>query len=666
MQPDATSRLAAWAIASLVLVLPAGVILGQGFEEEDPVTISAVVSPEKAAPGDIVTVTVTAVIAEEFHLYGLPPAPEMTWPTRLLVLGPTGFTAASDTRAPPATPHRDDTQDGILVDWYQGTVPFEIDVKVPATAGVGTVELKVGLDHMPCTEQYCLDATVLEAVVTLEIVEGAAQPPEDGTPGRNSGDEEAGQGPSNDASGASDPANEGLAGLLYFAFFGGLASILLPCIYPLIPLTVAFFSKQEGGKAATVRRAILFCAGIILTFTVLGALLGTVFNLQDIATSFGLNLFLFLLMIALALSLFGWFDIRLPSSWTERLQAAGSGATFAAPIFMGLAFSLASFTCTVAAIGPILAAASTGDMLRPAIGMLAYSTGFALPFFVLALFPAWIGNLPRGGSWMNTIKVMLGFFEICFAGYYLWRMDLSLNWGIGSYGIVLSLWVATIFLGGLYLLGKIRLPHDAIKETITVPALGLAIIFLTFSLYLFSGLMGQVRLASWIQGLLPPRAAVDLMAMTPPPDRQAGSDEKFNVGFGNVPWTTDYEYGLEVGKTEGKRILLNFTGIYCTNCRDMETGILPLPEVVEELRKLVLVELWTDIPNDAVGEKFGTHTTRKQSRRYQKLRSTPKPEGYGTAANPHYVLLSPEGKVLAETGYTRDAGAFVAFLKTGK
>jgi len=348
------------------------------------------------------------------------------------------------------------------------------------------------------------------------------------------------------------------------------------------------------------------------------------------------------------------------------MQSAGSGASFAAPIFMGLAFSLASFTCTVAAIGPILAAASTGELLRPVIGMLSYSIGFALPFFVLAMFPTWVSTMPRGGSWMNSLKVMLGFFEICFAGYYLWRMDLALNWGIGSFEIVLTLWVVTVFLAGLYMLGKIRLPHDPEQDSVTVPRLGLAIICFVFSLYLFGGLMGRVHLASWIQGLLPPRAPAEMMAAAPAAQRHGNTNEKFHVGFGNVAWTTDYDYGLQLGKSEGKRILLNFTGIFCTNCRDMETGILPLPEVVAELEDLVLVELWTDIPNDTVGEKFRTHTTTELSRRYQKLRSGRPPDGYGTAANPHYVLLSPDGKPLGSMGYTRDAKAFTDFLRTGK
>jgi thiol:disulfide interchange protein len=504
---------------------------------------------------------------------------------------------------------------------------------------------------MACTEEYCLDVETPETTVRLSIVAGSDPTPAVVTPEKSSPV-------------VFEKKERTMGSFIWFAFFAGLGSILLPCIYPLIPLTVAFFSKQQGGRTATVRTAVLFCAGIILTFTVLGALLGTIFNLQDIATSLALNVFLFLLMLVLAFSLFGWFDLRLPSSWTEKMQAAGSGASAVAPIFMGLAFSLASFTCTVAAIGPILAAASTGEMLRPAIGMLAYSSGFALPFFVLALFPNWVGGLPRGGSWMNSIKVMLGFFEICFAGYYLWRMDLALDWGIGTFGIVLSLWVATIFLAGLYLLGKIRLPHDPPQESITVPRLGLAIVFLTFSLYLFAGLMGQVKLASWLQGLLPPRPASALMATST--IETGGAESKFHVGFGNVPWTTDYEFGLETGKREQKRILLNFTGIYCTNCRDMETGILPLDRVREELEVLVCVELWTDLPSDAVGRKFGTHTTLEMSRRYQELRSKPAPEGYGTTANPHFVLLSPDGVVLAETGYTRDVEAFVAFLRTGK
>jgi thiol:disulfide interchange protein DsbD len=335
---------------------------------------------------------------------------------------------------------------------------------------------------------------------------------------------------------------------------------------------------------------------------------------------------------------------------------------------MGVAFSLASFTCVVGVIGPILAGTSS-TVAAATVSMFAYSVGFALPFFLLALFPMLLSSMPQAGGWMNALKVMLGFFEVCFAGYYLWRLDLALDWGIGTYPIILSLWVVTIFLAGLYLLGKIRLPHDAPLEALPVPRLVLAIVFFAFGLFLFAGLMEKADLGSSLRGLLPPKPppAIPMVAALPAAGgggtgANASADREFHVGFGGVPWTTDYEHGLATGKKLGRRILLNFTGIFCTNCREMETGMLPRPEVREELEELVLVELWTDIPSDDVGRKYRTHTTKEMSEQYQKLRN----ETYRNAANPYYVLLSPDGKVLADIGYTRDVDEFLGFLKTGK
>ena len=278
--------------------------------------------------------------------------------------------------------------------------------------------------------------------------------------------------------------------------------------------------------------------------------------------------------------------------------------------------------------------------------------------------------MPKGGGWMNSLKVLLGFFEICFAGYYLWRMDLALGWGIGTYPIILSLWTVTLFIAGLYMLGKIRLPHDAPTDKVSVPRVTIAIVYFAFAVYLFGGLMNQVTLPAWIQGLLPPQEMVVARATgtggSSPAVARAGpkpefADETFHPGFGGVWWTTDYERGLEIGKRTGRRVLLNFTGIYCSNCRTMEAGHFELPAVRQEFEKMVLVELWTDIPNDEAGERYGTHTTAEVSRRYQDLRR----EEYRTTTNPLYVVLSQDGERLADMGYTGDLNEFLDFLRTG-
>jgi thiol:disulfide interchange protein DsbD len=338
---------------------------------------------------------------------------------------------------------------------------------------------------------------------------------------------------------------------------------------------------------------------------------------------------------------------------------------------MGVAFSFASFSCTVGVIGPILAHGSS-DFGHAAGGMLAYSLGFALPFFLLALFPATVSSMPRSGSWMNTMKVMLGFVELCFAGYYLWRMDLGLGWGIGTWDIVLALWTVTAFVAGLYLLGKVRLPKDDPVEIVTVPRAVGAIVVLLFALYLLGGFLGRVRFPGWLNGLLPPKTAVltanggdsDQVPVAPKP---GFADAEFHPSpYNGLWWTTDYDHALEIAKKTGRRVLLNFTGIYCTNCRQVETGpFLANGEVRAELEKMVLVELWTDITSRAAekGNWDLHHTTMEKSARYRDFRT----EEFGTTANPYYVVLGPDGKRLAEMGYpTEGDSQLLAFLRTGE
>jgi len=649
------------ALVALVIVLATASAADAQMFTEDPVSFEVGFDPAAAGPGDVVTVLVRVTVEPPWHIYGLTKTHKFMSPTVVTLKMPPGYSLVGKVVEPKPEMHLDESVDPpVEVPWHSGDeIIFRQRVMLPKAVTPGEAAIGVNLAYMACDAQMCLDGTSQDTVGTLTVVAesvgtGAEPIPMPEPPPPLDAETEPEPGPEDSSSSGGSQSIAILA-----VFLGGLASILLPCVYPLIPLTIAFFTKHEGSRASAIGRAVLFCVGIIITFTGLGVALGPA--IQALANSLLLNLFLFLLMVVLALSLLGMFDIQLPSSWTGKMQAAGSGASWLAPVAMGVAFSLASFSCTVGVIGPVLAGAS--DTGLAASRMFAYSVGFALPFFLLALFPMLVSAMPRGGGWMNTIKVLLGFFEICFAGYYLWKLDLNLGWGIGSWGVILSLWIATTFLAGVYMLGKLVLPHDSPVERLPVPRAVIAILYFTFSLYMFAGLMGTLDLPAWMKGLLPPapqRVALGGAAAVPQRDLPAWADSKFHRAYGGNWWTTDYEHARTLGRRNDRRILLNFTGVFCTNCRTMEGGLFLDPEVMAEFDEMVLADLFTDIPTEELGQEF--HTPLAVSKANQDLRAGT----YGTTANPYYVILSPDGKVIADSGYETDRETFVEFLRSGK
>ncbi|MEN8149263.1 MAG: cytochrome c biogenesis protein CcdA [Planctomycetota bacterium] len=617
--------------------------------DDDPVSFEVAIEPAEAGPGDVVTVLVKVRIEPPWHIYGMKRVHRFVNSTTIEVTLPDGFTAEGEWIEPKTTTHHDESLDPPTdVPWHTGDdVVFRRQVRLPQEVTPGEATIGVKLSYSACDASMCLDPAWQEGKATLTLVAESK--------GATAGPVPAPEPDESDDSSGSDGTP---ASAVFLAFLGGLGSILLPCVYPLIPLTIAFFTKHEGSRASAVFRAMLFCVGILITFTGLGIALGPA--IQALANSLWLNLFLFLLMVVLALSLLGMFDIQLPSSWTGKMQSAGSGASILAPVAMGVAFSLASFSCTVGVIGPVLAGAT--DLGAASTQMFAYSVGFALPFFLLALFPMLISAMPRGGGWMNTLKVMLGFFEICFAGYYLWKLDLSLGTGLGGYGVILSLWIATTAVAGLYLLGKVVLPKDPILERIGVPRGVFAILFFAAALFMFAGLMGTLDLPAWMKGLLPPAPQRMAGGAGGPVERAkpAWADEEFHAVYGGNWWTTDHERALELGSQHGKRVLFNFTGIFCTNCRTMEGGLFLDPDVMAEFDDMVLADLYTDIPTEEAGAEF--HTSVELSRANNDLRY----ETYDTVANPFYVIFSPEGEVLATSGYLPSRSAFLEFLRSGK
>jgi thiol:disulfide interchange protein DsbD len=438
---------------------------------------------------------------------------------------------------------------------------------------------------------------------------------------------------------------EGIFGFIWIAILAGFAALLTPCVFPMIPLTVSYFSKQEdNGKG--VGKAFLFGLGIVITFTVLGVLLAAVFGVsgaQNFASNPWVNLFIAFVLVAFAFSLLGMYELQLPhqlTNWLNRKSNQSSG--IAGIIFMSLTISAVSFSCTAPFVGGVFAATTGGEWFYPIIGMVGFSAAFASPFVILAIFPKWMESLPKSGSWMNVVKVLLGFIELAAAFKFLSNADLVWEWGMISRPMTIAAWIAIFLLTGLYLLGTYSLKHESKPESITTGRMLLAIPFLLFSFYLIPGLLGS-SLGIW-DAFLPPKQATDVslvasIGITPGSGAATSADEG---------WSDDYDASREVARQEGKPVFIDFTGYTCTNCRAMESNVFPLEEVVSRFDQMVLVKLYTDGgPDGPENQMFQFELT-------------------GNVALPTYVIVDPEtGRVIEQSlGYSK-ADNFVAFLDKG-
>jgi thiol:disulfide interchange protein DsbD len=441
-------------------------------------------------------------------------------------------------------------------------------------------------------------------------------------------------------------ANNSLWSFIRLAMMAGALSLLTPCVFPMIPITVSYFtSHAAGNKRQAVNDASGYAIGIILTFTALGGLLALVFGatgLSRFAASPWTNLLIASFFIAFSLSLLGAFELRLPSTLLTRLDAisrrreevSGRGRVVAL-LLMGLTFSLTSFTCTAPFVGTLLVMAAQGHWIYPVLGLLSFSTVFALPFFALALAPQLVSQMPRSGGWLNVVKVVMGLLEIAAAMKFLSNVDLVWRWGLFTREIVLASWVAVAVLISLYLLGKLRLSHDTEVERIGAPRVFLALISLSLIFFLTTGLFGA-RLGE-LESFLPPPADVT----TVPTGLGV-------AGGGDLQWlTNDYDSALERARRESKLVFIDFTGYTCTNCRWMEANMFTKSLVRQELERYVRLRLYTD-GDGAVYE-------RQQSLQQQK---------FGTVALPYYTVVDGTGKVLSSfAGLTRDEVTFLSFLR---
>jgi len=394
-------------------------------------------------------------------------------------------------------------------------------------------------------------------------------------------------------------------------FLGGLLAVTMPCIYPLLPLTVSFFTKKAGSRAKGISQSLLYGLSIIAIYVGLGMLISILFGasaLNDLATNGIFNLFFFLLLVVFGISFLGAFEITLPSSLANKLDANSDKGGLTGIFFMAATLVVVSFSCTGPIIGSLLVeAAAKGERSGPAIGMLGFSIALAIPFVIFALFPSALKSLPKSGGWLNSIKVFLGFIELAFALKFLSNVDLAYHWNWFDREIFLSLWIAIGILMVLYLLGKIKFSHDSDLPFISVPRIFISIIILSFVVYMIPGLWGAPLKS--ISAFLPPPATQDFnlyniqlngSGSKPQADLSSVGPKKYESGFtrGKVMdldgWY-DYDQALAVSKITHKPILLDFTGWNCVNCRKMENNVWSNPEVHKLLKnEFVLVEAYVD------------------------------------------------------------------------
>ena len=478
-----------------------------------------------------------------------------------------------------------------------------------------------------------------------------------------------------------------LWGFFLLSFLGGLAAILTPCVFPMIPMTVSFFMKDGEDKSKGKIQALIYGISIIGIYVFIGSVLAVVAG-PDIAnwlsTHWLPNILFFIIFIVFAASFFGMFEITLPHWVVNKSDESADKGGFLGPVFMALTLVLVSFSCTGPIVGTILVESAGGQILKPIIGMLGFSLAFAMPFTLFAFFPTLLNGLPKSGGWLNSVKVVLGFLELALGLKFLSIADQTYHWGILDREVYLALWIVIFFLLGLYLLGKIKFAHDSDVPFVSVPRLMLAIIVFSFVTYLIPGMIGAPLKA--LSGYLPPQSThdFDLNAIIRENVKafsvsSSGNDDNKELceapkygDFLDLPHGLegyfDYDQALACAKEQNKPIFLDFTGHGCVNCREMEANVWSDPKVLKLLRNdYIVTALYVDDKTEMKEEDWYTSNyDGKLKKTIGKKFADLQKDLFGVNAQPFYVLLSPEGKVLtAPRAYDLDVPAFVNFLKTG-
>lgn len=660
-----------------LLLFPMLLLSASRAAEAQKVNFTAQVGPADARAGEGAQVVLKATIPAGFHMYSLTQNPGGGVALSLKLAGAT----ISQSGKPVGSAFKKVPEPvlSVTLEEYEGTATFVIPVAIKAGA-TGEQKATVTVKYQICDANKCLPPATVDVPVTFKVAAGAVRPtrkqPVTTLPSVNKsarvvpaysgkmilvgGPPDAPPAPSQSAGtrNAEPAQSQGLLPFLLAAIGAGFTSLLTPCVFPMIPITVSFFTKQKRASVKNsgndtedeqkrpvsgIKGALAYCLGIIGTFTGLGLLVTVLFGatgIQSLAANPWINIALGVLFVVLAANLMGAFEILLPSWLINRAQGGQAAGGIVAPLLMGLTFTLTSFTCTSPFVGTVLLSAAHGQYFYPVVGMLGFSTAFALPFFLLALFPQALAKLPRSGSWLVTVKAFMGFLELAAALKFFSSADLTWGTGLLTREIFLAVWAGICVVAGLYLLTWLRLPSDEGRIKVGW----------------FRRIMGVLTIAGGVACLagIAGRSMGDLEAFVPPTpypykNKAVPKTQDFTDGTPEHPLKSFAE-AVKRAKETNRPIFIDFTGYSCVNCRLMEKTTLIDPQVLTELKKYIYVELYTDRGDD-------------ENKANAKLEQ----DLVQTTALPVYVAVKPDGlTVVAKSeGYTRDVNEYLAFLRKG-
>ena len=593
----------------LLLLFYCSILFGQQFDDPADFRFSL----DDVRKGEIALITLETELEYGWHIYAIYDVPDGPESTTVRIEGSIINQVGRIIEPEPI----EDFDEGfmIITKYHKNKPQFKIPVQISDNTPLGSYSLKSTVRYQVCNEGLCYPPNEYTQNINFNVVDG---------PIRN---EYAIVNFDFDKKSILDITNNQVGSFLLLSLSMGFLALLTPCVFPMIPITISFFLKRgEDKNTSPVKGALVYMLGIVMTFTLLGMLLAIFLGASgatQLASNPYINLFIASLFIYFAFSLFGFYEIDLPQSLKRFSMQRENSEGYAGILFMALTFTLTSFTCTVAFMGLILVAASQGEWFWPIIGMLIFSLAFASPFFLLALFPHYLTKMPQSGSWLNSVKVIMGFLEIAAAFKFISNTDLVWQWDIFTYEVVLSCWAIIMALCSLYIVGYIRFRNDSKVEFSYQRSL-LSVVFLSLSLYLLSGNFGY-RINGTIESYLPPKKE-----------------------YSNLEWVNSLEEGFQLAKEENRNIFIDFTGVTCTNCRWMETNIFTQESVEELMKQFVLVSLYTD-----AGDNY------LEKREYQIDR-------FETAALPYYVILDKQDSIVAEfPGMSRNVDDFIEFLELG-
>lgn len=602
----------------------------------DPVQFSVFNMPDTVLAGESFDIELSASIEGVWHLYSVLNDPDAgPFPTSFTA-NSSNFFFTSQVLESKADIEFDPNFETDL-GWHSSFAQFTLPISI-YTSKLGTQILDIEAFYQVCDDRVCLPPTSKSIIATVFVAGVADNPLEQAI---RAPDTQLSQ----DSSRSNSGYDEDIFSFIWIAILAGFAALLTPCVFPMIPLTVSYFAKQEESKRG-VGNAIIFGLAIVVTFTLIGIVLAALVGVsgaQNFASNPFVNFFIAVVLIGFALSLLGMYELQLPYQLTNFLnKKSNENSGIAGVLFMAMTISAVSFSCTAPFVGAVFAATTGGDWFFPIIGMIGFSAAFASPFVLFALFPNLLNALPKSGSWMNMVKVLLGFIELAAAIKFLSNVDLVMGWAWISRPFAIALWMAIFLVATFYILGFFALKNEEKPSSIGAGRVMLSLPFLIFSIYLIPGLLGS-SLGIW-DAWLPPKQATDVSVVSTLASVGTGSSQT----SADEGWLSSYEQAVMEAEAEGVAIFIDFTGYTCTNCRAMESNIFPLASVQERFDQMKLLKLYTDGGKDA------------QANQQLQFKLS------GNVALPTYVILDPSTELVLsqELGFVSEE-KFIGFIDQG-